>query len=54
MKLITHENWDFPGGPVVKTLCFTSGDMGLIPGWELKSRVPHGVAKKTTTTKNHT
>jgi len=24
---------DFPGGPVVKTPCFTAGGMGLIPGW---------------------
>ena len=24
--------WDFPGGPVVKTLRFHGGGLGLIPG----------------------
>ena len=30
---------DFPGGPVVKTLCFQWGGMGLIPGQGTK--IPH-------------
>ena len=25
-------SWDFPGGPVVKNLPATAGDMGSIPG----------------------
>ena len=28
--------WDFPGGPVVKTLSSNAGDVGLIPGWGTK------------------
>ena len=27
-----HTNWDFPGGPVVKTLPSSAGGVGLIPG----------------------
>ena len=40
-KLTTRErqSWDTPGGPVVKTLCFQSGDEGSIPGWGTK--IPH-------------
>ena len=30
---------DFPGNPVVKTLPFNAGGMGLIPGQE--TRFPH-------------
>ena len=26
-------NWDFPGSPVVKTLCFHCRVAGSIPGW---------------------
>ena len=26
------EGWDYPGGPVVKNLPSTEGDVGLIPG----------------------
>ena len=29
----------FPGGPVVKNLPCTAGDLGLIPGWGTK--IPH-------------
>ena len=28
--------WDFPGGPVVKTLPSNAGGAGLIPGWGAK------------------
>ena len=28
--------WEFPGGPVVKTLTFTDMDLGSIPGWRTK------------------
>ena len=31
--------WDFPGGPVVKTLPSTAGGAGSIPGWGTK--IPH-------------
>ena len=27
-----HTNWDFPSGPVVKTLPSSAGGVGLIPG----------------------
>ena len=27
---------DFPSGPSVKTLSFSAGDSGSIPGWETK------------------
>ena len=33
---------DFPGGPVVKNPSFNAGDMGLIPGRELRSHMPRG------------
>lgn len=32
---------DFPGGPVLKTLCFTAGSMGSIPGHGTK--IPNAV-----------
>ena len=32
-------NWDFPGGPVVKTLHFHCRGQGSIPGWGTK--IPH-------------
>ena len=28
--------WDFPDGPVVKTLPSSTEDVGLIPGWGAK------------------
>ena len=31
--------WDFPGGPVVKTLPFNAEGVSLIPGWGAKT--PH-------------
>ena len=34
-------DWDFPGGPVVKTLPSNAGGMGPIPGWGTK--IPHAV-----------
>ena len=46
------DSWDFPGGLVVKMLCFHCRGHGSIPGSgtkilrELRSPVPHGVAKK--------
>ena len=27
---LLKEHWGFPGGPMVKTLCFTPGGMGVI------------------------
>ena len=37
----THKilSWDFPGGPVVKTLCFHCSGHGSIPGRGTK--IPH-------------
>lgn len=29
---LLKEHWGFPGGPMVKTLCFTLGGMGVIHG----------------------
>ena len=37
---------DFSGGPVVRTLCFHSRDLGLIPGEGTKIPKLYGVAKK--------
>ena len=31
---------------MVKTLSSNTGDMDLIPGWELRSHMPHGEARK--------
>lgn len=36
----------FPVGPVVKTLPCNTGDAGLIPGWELRSHMLHGMVNK--------
>ena len=33
--------WDFPGGPVAKTLCFQCRGIGSIPGQGTK--IPHAV-----------
>ena len=35
---LKNENKDVPGGPVVKNLPCNVGDMGLIPGGELRSQ----------------
>ena len=38
---------DFPGSPVVKRLrAFNVQGTGSIPGWEPRSHMPHGTAKK--------
>ena len=39
----TSELWSFPGGPVVKTLCFKRKYTGSAPGWGAK--ILHGVQK---------
>ena len=39
-------SWDFPGGPVVKTVCFTAEGTSSIPGWRIKIPQPHSAAKK--------
>ena len=28
--------WESPGGPVVRTLCFTAEDTDSVPGWGIK------------------
>lgn len=39
--------WDFAGGPVVnKTLAPSAAGMSSVPGWEIESLVPHGMAEK--------
>ena len=38
--------WDFPGGPVLKSLPCPAGDMGSIPGWGTK--IPHGMEQLST------
>ena len=40
-------NWNFPGGPVVKTLPSNTGGAGPIPGRELRSHMPCGQKTKT-------
>ena len=42
-NFITINEWDFPGGPVVKNLPSNAGDTGLIPGWGTK--IPHAVGQ---------
>ena len=37
-------SWDFPGGPVVKTLPFNAGGAGSIPDWGAK--IPHALRPK--------
>ena len=37
---------DFPGGPMVKTLCFQSQGMGSILVRELRSQMLHGTDTK--------
>ena len=32
-----NDIWDFPGGPVVKTLPSNAGGAHLIPGWGTKT-----------------
>ena len=36
-------SWDFPGGPVVKNLPSSAGDVGLIPGQGTK--IPHAMGQ---------
>ena len=43
---------DFPGGPVVRTLCFHCRVLGLIPCWGPLSDF-HKLCSATTTTKNN-
>ena len=33
--------WEFPGGPVVRTLCFHCRGPSSIPGWGTKIPPPH-------------
>ena len=40
---------DFPGGPVIRTLCFQCGDMGSIPGRRTKITLCHVVQPKKKT-----
>ena len=40
-----YDNWDFLGGPVVKSLYFQSRDTGLIPGQETK--IPQALQSKS-------
>ena len=38
-KNLCNTTRDFPGGPVVKNLPYTAGDVGLIPGQ--RTKIPH-------------
>ena len=42
-RVIRSGGWDFPGGPVVKTLPSTTGGAGSIPGQGTK--IPHALWK---------
>ena len=47
-KLLKSEDpWDFPGGPVVKTLPSNAGDAGSTPGRGVEIHMPHGQKAKT-------
>ena len=41
-----QRGWDFPGSPVVRTLCFYYRGMGLLPGQELRSHMLCSMARK--------
>ena len=41
--------WNFPGSPVVNTLCFPAGSMDCSLVGELRSHLPHEAAKKKKT-----
>lgn len=42
---VKNNNRDFPGGPVVNTVCFHCGVIS-IPGWEPRSHILHSMPKK--------
>ena len=42
---LLNKPWEFPGGPVVRILCFIAEGMGSIPGWGTK--VFHAQNKQT-------
>ena len=42
---IPFNHWDLLGGPVVKNLPYNAGDMGSIPGQEIK--IPHATEQLT-------
>ena len=44
--ILKYISWDFPGGSVVKTLPSNSGSAGSIPGWQLRSHMPHSQKNK--------
>ena len=44
--------WDFPGGPVVKTLPSRAGGVGSIPGWG--AGIPHATQPKSQNIKKNT
>ena len=48
------ENWDFPGGPVVKNLPSNAGDVGLIPGRGTKIPRAAGQLSPRATATEHT
>lgn len=40
---------EFPGGPVLRTLCFHCKGPRFHPAWELGSHMLHGMAKRKNT-----
>ena len=48
-----EHNGDFPGGPVVKNLSSSTGDVALIPGRKIKISHAAGQQSPRTTTKSH-
>ena len=47
MSSLKEEVWDFPGSPVIATLCFPCRGVGLIPGGvtKISHAVSHGHSK---------
>ena len=43
LSSINKYHWDFPGGPVIKSLPSNAGGAGLIPGWGTK--IPHAMGQ---------
>ena len=40
-------HWDFPRGPLVKTLPFNAGGAGSIPAWKARSHLACGQKKQS-------
>ena len=51
-ELRLSNNWDLPGGPLVKDLPANAGDVGSIPDWGTK--IPQATQRSQKTKQNKT